>query len=232
MKILFLSLFIASLKRQKVQGFSREWLAPKSGASTRVCRDDENVHRFNVPPKTTSRPSYCQLLPSPNDNDAPEKQQNGESGNNSFASFWRDRCKLADTLEIRLDATLVACHVLARFLCYDTSLPAKTVPGFEVTDVIALLNTFSSASALCLFWTLAGLLVGLFEDVQNFKRIAGTALLATPPWIFLEQRLGWSYTVSLTGYATNYDVIEQVILGFAGLLATMTLSRLVPKMMR
>lgn len=151
--------------------------------------------------------------------------------------FWFARWEAADILEIRLDATLVTCHVLARFLCYDLTLPAKDVPGLNVADVVALLHTFSSAALLCLLWTAAGLIVRLFENVHDFAKIAETVLLAAPIWILLEQMLGWSYTpatVSMqTGYMTSLDVmLEQVILGAVGLLATMTLSRLVPKMLR
>lgn len=151
--------------------------------------------------------------------------------------FWLARWEAADILEIRLDATLVTCHVLARFLCYDLTLPAKDVPGLNIADVIALLHTFSSAALLCLLWTAAGLIVRLFENVEDFEKIAKAVILAAPIWILLEQVLGWSCTVDTvsmqTGYMTSLDVmLEQVSLGVVGLLATMTLSRLVPKMLR
>ena len=131
----------------------------------------------------------------------------------------------------------MTCHVLARFLCYDLTLPTKDVPGLNIADVIALLHTFSSAALLCLLWTAAGLIVRLFENVQDFEKIAKTVILAAPIWILLEQVLGWSFTVDTvsmqTGYVTSLDVmLEHVSLGVVGLLATMTLSRLVPKMLR
>ena len=143
-----------------------------------------------------------------------------------FVSFYQDRWKAADRNEIRLDATVVACHSLARFLVYDTSLPAKEVPGMEVSNVIMVLDTFSSAVVLAFLWTVAGLMVRLFEDPSNGTRLVTTTLLAAPLWLLLERSLSWPTLGASDG------ILRQVVFGSLGLLTTMSLSRLVPKMLR
>eukprot|EP00977_Amphora_coffeiformis_P000821 scaffold175_cov177-Amphora_coffeaeformis.AAC.23 len=152
--------------------------------------------------------------------------QNDGSMLDNLVSFYQDRWEAADVVEIRLDATIVACHTLARFLAYDTSLPAKSVPGMELTDVIMVLDTFSSAVVLVFLWTAAGLVVRLFEDPSNGTRLVTTTLLAAPLWLLLERSLSWP-----TSGASD-DILGQVVLGSLGLLATMSFSRLVPKLLR
>ena len=140
-------------------------------------------------------------------------------------------------MEIRLDATLVAIHVLGRFLIYDLALPKKDIPKFEIPDVIAILNTFSSAGFLAILWTIVGLFVTgiFFEEIANedglggnevldFVRLASTALLVTPVWIVAEIAFHWPPT----GVGGNdVDIINAIILGFLGLLVTMSVGRVV-----
>lgn len=140
----------------------------------------------------------------------------------SFLSFWQDRWKPADALEVRLDATICACFTLARFLAYDMTLPSKAVPSIELADVIMILDTFSSAIVLAFLWTAAGLLVRLFEDPGNGTRMVFTTLLAAPPWLLLERALSWPTSGS------SDVLLNHVLLGSLGLLATMSLSRLDP----
>lgn len=73
--------------------------------------------------------------------------------------WWNQRLELADWLEIRLDATLVVCYVLSRFLLYDVTTGAKAVPGLELHDWIQIWSTVSSASVLALYWTQSGFIV-------------------------------------------------------------------------
>ena len=140
----------------------------------------------------------------------------------SLASRWN----AADPWEIRSDATVVSCHTLARFLAYDMTTPIKPVPGYEVEDVIALLDTFTSCVVLASLWTAAGLVTRLFENSNNggdeaeWGRLVQTTALAAPPWLLLEYALGWPAFDSNSG-------AERFILGFLGLLATMSLARLV-----
>ena len=137
--------------------------------------------------------------------------------------FWVDRWGAADTWEVRQDATVLSCHTLARFLAYDVTLPIKEVPGLEVEDVIALLDTFTSCIVLALFWTSAGLVTQLFEDADggdtDWGRLVQTTMLAAPPWLLLEFTLGWPAFES-TG-------VERIIVGSLGLLVTMSLARFV-----
>jgi hypothetical protein len=148
---------------------------------------------------------------------------NNNDDNNSFFLLLQERYAAADVLEIRLDATLVACHVLARFLVYDLTLhKVKEVPGIEVTDAIQLLDTFTSATVLAVLWIFVGLMVTrLFEDASSWKRLVGTTALAAPVWLVLELVLHWPAAPSSSG-------IEHVLVGSLGVLGTMSLGRLVP----
>lgn len=138
--------------------------------------------------------------------------------------FWTKRWEAADQLEIRLDVTLVSCHCLARFLTYDMTLPPKATPAMEVTDVISVIDTFTSALILATLWTAAGLVTRLFEDTTNWSRLLQTTALAAPLWLCLELVLGWP--------AAGSGWTERIILGALGLLATMSLGRLVPTFLR
>lgn len=149
--------------------------------------------------------------------------QNGKDDNDG--SWVLARWKAADKLEIRLDATVVSCHTLARFLSYDMTLPPKDVPGFEIVDIVMILNTFTSAVVISLFWILAGLLTEIFEkDADDWGALFQTAFLAAPPWLILELLLGWP--------AADGAVIERILLGTLGLMATMSLSRAVAPYLR
>ena len=148
--------------------------------------------------------------------------------------FLASRWDAADPWEIRSDATVVSCHTLARFLAYDvTTNPIKAVPGLDVEDAIALLDTFTSCAVLSCLWTAAGLVTRLFErettkddgkddddDESEWGRLVQTTALAAPPWLLLEYTLGWPAFESNSG-------AERIILGFVGLLATMSLARIV-----
>ena len=123
------------------------------------------------------------------------------------------------------------------FSIYDLALPKKDIPKFEIPDVIAILNTFSSAGFLAILWTLVGLFVtGIFfegianedglggNEVLGFVRLASTALLVTPIWIVAEIAFHWPPT----GVGGNdVDIINAIILGFLGLLVTMSVGRVV-----
>jgi len=148
---------------------------------------------------------------------------NLSGGSNDESGFWNDRWEAADKMEIRLDATLVSIHTLARFLAYDVSLPIKEQPGFEIEDIVMLLDTFTSAAVLALLWTVGGLVIGLFEEIETNRQKVGmilaTAVLAAPPWLLLEIVLGWP--------ASDGSGLERVVLGTLGLFATMVLARFV-----
>lgn len=149
----------------------------------------------------------------------------GGNGGGDEGQFWWDRWEAADKLEVRLDATVVSCHTLARFLSYDMTLPPKEVPGFEIADIVMILDTITSAVILSIFWTLAGLWSQMFEkEADDWGRMVQTASLAAPPWLILELLFGWP--------AAEGSLVERIFLGTLGLLATMSLSRLVARYLR
>ena len=128
-----------------------------------------------------------------------------KNGNSGEEQFWMDRWEAADKLEIRLDATVVSCHTLARFLSYDMTLPPKDVPGFEVADIVMIVDTFTSAVVLSLCWILAGLWSRIFEkEADDWGTLIQTTVLAAPPWLLLELLFGWP--------AADGSVIERIIL--------------------
>mmetsp|Transcript_620 Transcript_620/g.828 ORF Transcript_620/g.828 Transcript_620/m.828 type:complete len:227 (-) Transcript_620:321-1001(-) len=154
--------------------------------------ENTNISRRYVPPKVSS----ALLLPrtwterltakrDPTDNDY----------NNDWKppAFVSERLQKADPLEIRLDTTLTSCYALCRFLIYDMSLPKKEIPGFEIADVVMLINAFTSAAVLAIYWVIAGIVTRNFEDGSDFdpKKLFLTAALAGPPWLATEILFRW-----------------------------------------
>ena len=90
-----------------------------------------------------------------------------DNENDNTDNWLSKRLDKADVIEIRNDATLVACYVLCRFFIYDISTGTKISPGFEIQDFIWLTGTFSSATVLVMYWTLAGLLSRSYENNSN-----------------------------------------------------------------
>ena len=147
-----------------------------------------------------------------------------------------------DPLEIRLDATLLAIYVLCRFLFYDVSTGAKDTPGWELHDVIMILQTFSSVIALSGVWTLVGCATGIFRydydastsDVVWKKPLLTTAIISGPIWISIEVAFGWPtagvYYLESTGGnmgllegGTSFIVNQELILLLFTLMCSGTL---------
>jgi hypothetical protein len=143
------------------------------------------------------------------------------SNDDEESNFWKDRIEAADPLEVRLDATLAMCHTLARFLSYDMTLTPKETPQLEVADLVMLVDTFTSALVLALFWTVAGLVTKLFEDAQSWSRLTLTALLAAPIWLGVEIALGWPAA------GAGGPLYEHILVGSVGIWGTMCLGRVV-----
>eukprot|EP00614_Pseudopedinella_elastica_P020161 CAMPEP_0172648070 /NCGR_PEP_ID=MMETSP1068-20121228/241080_1 /TAXON_ID=35684 /ORGANISM="Pseudopedinella elastica, Strain CCMP716" /LENGTH=253 /DNA_ID=CAMNT_0013462375 /DNA_START=113 /DNA_END=874 /DNA_ORIENTATION=+ len=72
----------------------------------------------------------------------------------------------ANALEVRLDLTILWCHVLARGLVGEIlTRPLKQVPGITPDDLAILLSLVSSASVISFLWCLVGaLLTGQFQS--------------------------------------------------------------------
>lgn len=154
--------------------------------------------------------------------DLQESKNSNNGPDDGEERFWVERWDAADTAEIRNDATMASCHTLAKFLAYDITLPIKEVPGMEVEDVVALLDTFTSCAILAVLWTGAGLVTRIFEGIGgeiNWGRLMQTTMLAAPPWLLLELVLGWP--------AFEGPGVERIVIGSLGLLATMSLARFV-----
>ena len=124
-----------------------------------------------------------------------DDEKEGNTTNNKISSILEQ----VDPLEIRLDATLLAIYVLCRFLFYDITTGVKQSPGWELHDVIMLLQTLSSAIVLSGLWTLVGVFgTGLFQydttlDVDNElrKKLFTNAIISAPLWIVIEIVCGW-----------------------------------------
>lgn len=166
-------------------------------------------------------PRPTQLLYQSNNYD-----QDGDDGPNSQQSFLASRLEYVDPLEIRLDATLAAIYVLCRFLIFDITTGAKDRPGWELHDVIMLLQTFSSAIALAVLWTGAGVLTRNFEDGSselNVRKVVWTAALSAPIWVLLEIHIGWPPAGIL--YASGEDLVTLVTTSSIGLCSIMLLGK-------
>ena len=133
-----------------------------------------------------------------NNNENENDESNGINGPFDFDLLSR-RFDKADKIEMRNDATLVACYVLCRFLVYDITSGAKIEPGWEVQDWIWLTGTFSSATVLVLYYVTAGLLSRTYETNTSFAafgpspvlRAVINVALCCPVWLATEHFLGF-----------------------------------------
>lgn len=144
-----------------------------------------------------------------------------KNDDNEVSSWINTRLERANFLEIRRDVTLTACFVLCRFLLYDIATGAKTVPGWELQDIVLLTGTASSAIVLATYWTIAGLLTRSFET-SEFRPISTlvNVALCCPAWLATEHL--FEFGPSDIG-GTTLD--EAVVQGFVGLSSAMLLGR-------
>ena len=161
---------------------------------------------------------------------------NNNNNDNNTDNLLLKRFKEADKIEIRNDATLVACYVLCRFFVYDIRSGAKTWPGFTVQDWIWLTGTFSSAVVLVLVYVVAGLVSRGYEpeaDDSNFaKRLFGgpaifpivrsliNVVLCCPVWLAIERLLGFG-PANIGGETFSTTVLT----GFVGLGSFMVVAK-------
>ena len=162
---------------------------------------------------------------------------NNNNNDNNTDNLLLKRFKEADKIEIRNDATLVACYVLCRFFVYDIRSGAKMLPGFTVQDWIWLTGTFSSAVVLVLVYVAAGLVSRGYEpeaDDSNFaKRLFGgpatfplvrsliNVVLCCPVWLAIERLLGFG-PANIGGETFS----TMVLTGFVGLGSFMIVARI------
>eukprot|EP00546_Thalassionema_frauenfeldii_P020760 CAMPEP_0178898688 /NCGR_PEP_ID=MMETSP0786-20121207/2480_1 /TAXON_ID=186022 /ORGANISM="Thalassionema frauenfeldii, Strain CCMP 1798" /LENGTH=168 /DNA_ID=CAMNT_0020569455 /DNA_START=132 /DNA_END=638 /DNA_ORIENTATION=- len=155
------------------------------------------------------------------------KKDNDENNN-----FFMDQWSEADFLEIRLDATLAACHALGRFFIYDLTLPKKSIPRFEMEDIIMLADLFSSVIVLTFLWTMVGVFVtGIFQDParsgdSSFDplRMIVTSSLVGPLWVLVEILFHWP-PAGMT-VTTAESMMAAIVVGTIGLCSTMSVGRI------
>lgn len=155
-----------------------------------------------------------------------QQKKNGSDNTDSSTSWLERRLQKADFMEMRRDAVLVSCFVLSRFLVYDILTSSKVTPGWVVQDVVWLTGTFSSATVLVIYWTMAGLLSKSFETSGSSTASYGpvqvlvNVALCCPIWLATEHFLQFGPS-NIGG-----DSLGQAIAtGFLGLAAFMTLAR-------
>jgi hypothetical protein len=148
-----------------------------------------------------SRPQTVQRLSNSNNNENNNENENNGDDVFGVGPFDLDlitrRIDKADKMEMRNDATLVACYVLCRFLVYDISSGAKIAPGWEIQDWIWLTGTFSSATVLVVYYVIAGLLSRTYESNTTFAvfgpspviRALVNVVLCCPVWLATEHLL-------------------------------------------
>lgn len=145
------------------------------------------------------------------------------------------RLERADTMEMRNDATLVACYVLCRFLVYDITSGAKIEPGWQIQDWIWLTGTFSSATVLVVYYVIAGLLSRTYESNTTFAafgpspivRALVNVVLCCPVWLATEHLLGFG-PADIGGDT----LATSVATGFVGLGSFMALAKALTAGMR
>lgn len=162
----------------------------RSGASTSfITRHQRRLLPLITHTNPLSQNHHPQLKIQMND----DNENDGSTNNKKIPSILEQ----VDPLEIRLDATLLAIYVLCRFLFYDVTTGVKQTPGWELHDVIMILQTFSSAIVLSGLWTLVGVFgTGLFQyDANNvdnvWKRPLLNAIISAPLWVLIEIVFGW-----------------------------------------
>ena len=146
------------------------------------------------------------------------------------------RLEKADTMEMRNDATLVACYVLCRFLIYDITSGAKVQPGWEIQDWIWLTGTFSSATVLVVYYVVAGLLSRTYEANTTFAvfgpspiaRALLNVVLCCPVWLVTEHMLGFGPPDIGGGDSLGVTVIS----GLVGLASFMAVAKTLTAGMR
>lgn len=201
-----------------------------------------------------SAQSLCQRPPSvitrASGNGVDPEEASGTSRNNAQKHSSRPPPKprnLVDTLadvvrstqniEVRLDCSILWCHLLCRGLFVDVlTRPLKKVPGWTVDDLAMFWRLASSGSVLCMAWVASGYLTKPLADIitGRLKTEGLPALITTtavtwaaagPAWIVLvdHTRLlgGGSSELSL-GQVMVDDTAQAV-----AVLVTMVVSRFV-----
>ena len=187
------------------------------------------------PTRISSQQSTARNLSNNNNNNNKNNKNENRDGLFDLGMLAR-RLEKADTIEMRNDATLVACYVLCRFLVWDITSGAKIEPGWEVQDWIWLTGTFSSATVLVVYYVVAGLLSRTYESNTTFSFFGpspvGRALLnvflCCPVWLVTEHMLRFG-PPDIGG---NTSLTVSVISGLVGLGSFMAVAKTLTARMR
>lgn len=203
---------------------------------------DIGVHAF-VPIHTSRTDSYHLLRKTYSQQLSARKLSNNNDNNENDTfknlldlDMLARRLEKADTMEMRNDATLVACYVLCRFLVYDITSGAKVQPGWEIQDWIWLTGTFSSATVLVVYYVVAGLLSRTYESNTTFAvfgpspiaRALLNVVLCCPVWLVTEHMLGFGPADIGGGDSLGVTVIS----GLVGLASFMAVAKTLTAGMR
>lgn len=119
------------------------------------------LRKRTIPNSTTklchTGPSSSSSVDDDGGDDGDDAEVNKAGNISNIQSWLTKRLDRTNLLEVRLDATLISCYVLARFLAYDISSGAKENPGWNIDDWVRILSAISSAIILSFCWTLSGL---------------------------------------------------------------------------
>jgi hypothetical protein len=178
---------------------------------TTTCTTDSRLFSTAPDSNTRTRHSPSMVLFSNNSNDKDD------------IDWISERVERASFSEICRDSVLVMCYVLCRFFIYDIATGIKSVPGWELQDLVYLTGTFSSAIALVTYWTVAGLLSRSFENsgfnpIQTLVNVA----LCCPIWLATEHLFEFG-PPGIAGSALG----EAVLTGFLSMSSAMILGRVV-----
>lgn len=152
----------------------------------------------------------------------------------SFERYLSSRLDAVNMLEVRLDVTIIWCHVLCRGLLTEIlTRPVKAVPGIVHDDLVIIFHLISSASALSVLWFGFGAFAtGQFEgrpknyDDKNglwdyLRPTVTTVALAGPLWVIFDDPTLVAILVQSEDYLTSASIAESVgngistLLGFA-----------------
>jgi len=201
--------------------------APPAASSQHICRFHSLKRKRRVASNSCS--IVYQRINDEGENDDVENEGTEPQSSRAHqrTSFLSDRIQNADPLEVRLDATLASIYVFCRFLIFDVTTGAKDHPGWELKDVIWLLQTTSSAIVLATLWTGVGLLTRMFEDTRykaDVQKVIGTTVLSAPIWLALEVQFGWPPAGILYAEGSD-DLLTLILTGSVGLCTIMLLNK-------
>ena len=185
------AVYLATLAFHRTEGF---------GGKRRRTNKIILLSRDNAPRSRLSASADQRSDDNDDNDDLHDKVQHKSSTKEGLFFLLQQR---VDWLQVRLDATVLSIYALGRWIVYDIASGAKAVPGFDLPDIIAISECFSSAILLSLVWTVIGIVVTEelllpseeTEPSTNTQErlfpLLVTVLISTPAWLLSESLLGF-----------------------------------------